>query len=62
MSNKVYLVYKSYLGYKRLKSLIRKVKERRFRGRFKRFIIISPKPILPREILYILIIISNKEL
>jgi hypothetical protein len=62
VSDKVRLVYRSYLGYKRLKSPARKVKERRFYKRFRIFIIISPKLILPREALYALIIVSNKEL
>jgi hypothetical protein len=58
----VRLVYKSHLGYNRLKSLTRKVEERKFYKKLRSFIIISPKLILPREALYILIIISNKEL
>jgi hypothetical protein len=58
----VRLVYGSHLGYKKLKSLIKKVKERRFRKRLKRFVIMSPKPVLPRGALYALIIVSNIEL
>ena len=55
-------MYKFYLKCKRLKSLARKVKERRFYKRLKRFIIISLKPLQPRGALYALIIVNNEEL
>jgi hypothetical protein len=61
-SSEVRLVYGSYLGYRRLKSPARKVEERRFRGRLRRFVIMSPEPALPGGALYTLIIVSTKEL
>jgi hypothetical protein len=58
----VRLVCGSHLRCKRLKSLAKKVKVKRFRERFIRSVIVSFKPLQPKGALYALIIISNKEL
>ena len=61
-SSEVRSVYGSHLGCKRLKSPARKVEERRFRGRLRRSVIVSPEPLLPWGALYALITVSSEEL